>query len=94
MDASKRGMIRDFNHLSLLFKVFDVSVIYFSLYFLVKLYENVDWVPQYNLLALIAVLVFGFAAEIGAALILFCLYVAFVLYGFLSHCACWYWIIP
>ncbi|MDF1690470.1 MAG: undecaprenyl-phosphate glucose phosphotransferase [Cycloclasticus sp.] len=65
MDGSKRGMIRDLHHLSLLFKVFDVSVIYFSLYFLVSFFGNVDWVPQYNLLALIAVLVFGFAAEIA-----------------------------
>ncbi|WP_020162397.1 undecaprenyl-phosphate glucose phosphotransferase [Cycloclasticus pugetii] len=65
MDGSKRGMIRDLHHLSLLFKVFDVSVIYFSLYFLVSFFGNVNWVPQYNLLALIAVLVFGFAAEIA-----------------------------
>ena len=65
MDSNKRGMIRDLHYLPFFFKGLDAGLIYFSLYFLVMFYGGVNWVPQYNLLSLIAVLVFVFTAEIA-----------------------------
>lgn len=65
MDGNKKGMIRDLLHLPPLFKAVDVSVFYFMLYFLVMFYGTVDWVAEYNLLALLTVLIFIFTAGIA-----------------------------
>ena len=60
---NRRGLIRDLHHLPLLFKVVDVFLIYTSLYLLSLMFSQVEWIPNYNLLAATAMLIFIFAAE-------------------------------
>ena len=59
-----KGHLKDIYHLPILFKVLDSFLIYISLFILHLFIGNVQWIPQYNLLALITVLIFIFSAEI------------------------------
>lgn len=60
---SSRGLIRELHHLSLLFKLLDIVIVYLSLYVLSIYAGNIQWVPNYSLLGLVASLVFIFTAE-------------------------------
>jgi len=63
MAIHSKGRIRDLHFLPLLFKALDMVLIYTSLFTLSLFFPHIEWVPHYNLLALVSILIFVFAAE-------------------------------
>jgi len=63
MGSHSKGFLKDVHHLPLIAKLFDSILIYSSLYIMSLFIRDIEWIPNYNLLALISILVFIFAAE-------------------------------
>jgi len=61
--VSSKGRIRDLRFLPLLLKALDILIIYLSLFMLTTSFSDIIWSQSYNLLAILAMLVFIFASE-------------------------------
>lgn len=64
MAIHSKGRIRDLHFLPLLFKALDMVLIYTSLFAISQFFPpHFEWASNYNLLALVSILIFVFAAE-------------------------------